>query len=50
MQAAIGQQLKVQYEPPRELTQELAIILRKLDKQPPSTDEPTSTDARPSIG
>jgi hypothetical protein len=31
MQAAIGQQLKLEYEPPRELTPELAIVLRKLD-------------------
>jgi hypothetical protein len=29
MQAAIGQQLKIEYEPPRELTPELAIVLRK---------------------
>ena len=27
-QAAIGQQLKIEYEPPRELTAELTIILR----------------------
>ena len=32
MQAAIGQQLKIEYEPPRELTPELAIVLRKLDE------------------
>jgi hypothetical protein len=32
MQTAIGQQLKIEYEPPRELTPELAIVLRKLDK------------------
>jgi len=32
MQAAIGQQLKIEYEPPRELTPELGIVLRKLDE------------------
>jgi hypothetical protein len=31
MQAAIAQKLKIEYEPPRELTPELAIVLRKLD-------------------
>ena len=31
-QAAIGQQLKIEYEPPRELTPELAAVLRKLDE------------------
>jgi len=31
-QAAIGQQLKIEYEPPRELTPELAIVLRQLDE------------------
>jgi hypothetical protein len=31
-QAAIGQQLKIEYEPPRELTPELTIVLRKLDE------------------
>ena len=31
-QAAIGQQLKIEYEPPRELTAELTIVLRKLDE------------------
>jgi hypothetical protein len=32
MQAAIGQQLKIEYGPPRELTPDLAIVLRKLDE------------------
>ena len=32
MQAAIGQELKIEYEPPRELTPELAIVLRMLDE------------------
>jgi hypothetical protein len=32
MQAAIGQQLKIEYEPPRELTPELVIKLEKLDE------------------
>ena len=32
MQAAIGQQLTIEYESPRELTPELAIVLRKLDE------------------
>jgi hypothetical protein len=32
MQATIGQQLKIECEPPRELTPELAIVLRKLDE------------------
>ena len=32
MQAAIGQRLKIEHEPPRELTPELAIVLRKLDE------------------
>ena len=32
MQATIGQQLKIEYEPPRELTPELAVVLRKLDE------------------
>jgi hypothetical protein len=40
MQAAIGQQLKIEYEPPRELTPELAIVLRKLDE--PSHHQLTS--------
>jgi hypothetical protein len=31
MQAAIGEQLKIEYELPGELTPELAIVLRKLD-------------------
>ena len=30
--AAIGQQLKIEYEPTRELTAELTIVLRKLDE------------------
>ena len=32
MQAAIGQQLKIEHEPPRVLTPELAILLEKLDE------------------
>ena len=32
MQATIGQQIKIEYEPPRELTPELAIVLGKLDE------------------
>ena len=40
MQAAIGQQLKIEFEPPRELTPELVIILRKLDE--PSRHQLTS--------
>jgi len=31
-QAAIGRQLKIEYEPPQELTPELTIVLRKLDQ------------------
>ena len=31
MQAAIGQQLKIESEPPRELTPELAVVLEKLN-------------------
>jgi hypothetical protein len=31
-QAAIRQQPKIEYEPPREVTPELAIVLRKLDE------------------
>jgi hypothetical protein len=32
MQAAIGQELKIEYEPPRELTPELVVVLGKLDE------------------
>jgi hypothetical protein len=32
MQTAIGRELKVTYQPPTELTQELAALLAKLDK------------------
>jgi len=32
MQATIGQQLKIEYEPPRELTPELAVVVGKLDE------------------
>jgi len=41
-QAAIGQQLKIEYEPPRELTPELAIVLRKLDEPRHATKEAAS--------
>ena len=40
--AAIGQQLKIEYEPPRELTPELAIVLRKLDEPRHATKEAAS--------
>jgi hypothetical protein len=33
IQLAIGQQLKKEYEPPTELTTELATILAKLDER-----------------
>ena len=32
LQAAIGQQLKIEYEPPRELAPELAVLLGKLNE------------------
>ena len=32
LQGAIGQQLKIEYEPQRELTPELAVVLGKLDE------------------
>ena len=32
MQATIGQQLKIEYEPPRELATELAVVPGKLDE------------------
>jgi hypothetical protein len=45
MQAAIGQQLKIEYEPPRELTPELTIILRSWTSQAAiESDEPSLED------
>ena len=49
MLAAIGQQLKIDYEPPKKLTPELATALKKLDEQPPSTDKPTLEDGTDSV-
>jgi hypothetical protein len=40
MQAAIGQELMIEYEPPRALPPELAIVLEKLDE--PSRHQLTS--------
>ena len=31
-QAAIGQELRIEYELPRDLTPDLAVVLRKLDE------------------
>jgi hypothetical protein len=33
MQAAIGQQLKAELEPPEDLTPELVVLAKRLDKQ-----------------
>ena len=45
MQAAIGQLLEIKYEPPGELTPELAVVLKSLEEtRPPSTDERSLED------
>jgi hypothetical protein len=36
-QAAIGRELRIDYEAPRELTPELTVVLRKLDEPRPGS-------------
>jgi len=44
-QAAIGQELRIECEPPRQLTPELTVVLRKLDEPTTRGGDRKSKDA-----
>ncbi len=45
--AAIGQQLKTEYEPPTELTPELHFILARIEEQKGEQDKPVQLTTSP---